>query len=70
VNLLTCAEAKRQLEAAGFEIVETSKSGVYLPLIAELSGRFGLKLEQWLERRIENSRLDWLLWTQYHLAKA
>jgi 2-polyprenyl-3-methyl-5-hydroxy-6-metoxy-1,4-benzoquinol methylase len=70
VNLLTCAEAKRQLEAAGFQILETSKSGVYLPLIAELSGRFGLKLERWLERRIENGRLDWLLWTQYHVAKA
>jgi SAM-dependent methyltransferase len=70
VNLLSCAEAKRQLEAAGFRLLETSKSGVYIPVVAELTGRFGLKLEQWLEPRIDNSRLDWLLWTQYHLATA
>jgi SAM-dependent methyltransferase len=70
VNLLTSAKMRRQLEAAGFRILESSKSGMYVPLIAEFTGRAGLKLEQWLEKRLTGGRLDGLLWTQYYLAKA
>lgn len=70
VNLLTSAEARRQLLAAGFRIVEAWKSGVYIPLVAEFTGRLGVRLEQRLERRLDGGRLDGLLWTQYYLAEA
>jgi 2-polyprenyl-3-methyl-5-hydroxy-6-metoxy-1,4-benzoquinol methylase len=70
VNLLTEAEARTQMEAAGFRIVEAWKTGVYVPLLAELAGQTGLRLEKWLERRIAGGRLDWLLWTQYYLGRA
>jgi len=70
VNLMGAAELRRQLTAAGFQIVESLKSGVYLPLVAEFGGRAGLRFEQWLERRLDRGPLDGLLWTQYYLAKA
>ena len=70
INLLTQPEARRQLTDAGFEILETDQSGVYLPLVAEFTGRVGLKLERWIERRIKGGRLGGLLWVQYWLARA
>lgn len=70
INLLTQRNARSQLGAAGFELVETDQSGVYIPLVAEFTGRLGLKLEQWIERRIKGGRLSGLLWIQYYLARA
>jgi SAM-dependent methyltransferase len=70
VNLLTGAEARAQLRTAGFRVLEAWRSGLYLPLVAELAGRRGLRLEQWLERRLDGGRLAGLLWTQYYLAEA
>jgi hypothetical protein len=70
INLLTAAEAHRQLEAAGFEIVEFDQSGMYLPLIAELAGKAGLKFERWLEGKAAKGRLRQMLWTQYYVARA
>lgn len=67
INLLRESQVRRQLAAAGLEIVETHKSGVYLPLLAEFTGEFGLKIEQWLEQRMRGSWLDGLLWTQYYV---
>ena len=70
VNLLTAPEARRKLDRAGFQVLDSSTSGVYLPVVAELAGRAALRLEQWLERRLAGGRLDGLLWIQYHLARA
>jgi SAM-dependent methyltransferase len=70
INLLTASDARRQLEGAGFEVLESGQSGVYLPLIAEFTGRIGLKLERWIERRMIGGRLSGLLWVQYYLARA
>ena len=70
VNLLTAAQARHQLEAAGFRILESWKSGVYIPLLAEFAGGFALKLERWLEHRLAGGPLDGLLWIQYYLAEA
>jgi SAM-dependent methyltransferase len=70
VNLVPARELRLQLAGAGFRIVDSFRSGVYLPLVAEFGGRAGLRLEQWLERRLAGGRLDRLLWTQYYLAKA
>ena len=67
VNLLTPREARAQLEQAGFRVLESWATGVYLPLVAELGGRLALRLEQWLERRLAGTRLSPLLWTQYYV---
>lgn len=70
INLLTEVELKQQIDNAGFSVVEEShKSGFYLPLIAEFLGKSGLKLEQFLEQKINGGRLDWLLWTQYFVLR-
>lgn len=70
INLMTETEVKEQLHAAGFEIKESYKTGLYLPLIAEFTRHKGLKLEQRLEEKLRGGMLDWLLWTQYFVAKA
>lgn len=70
INLLTTAQVTAQIERPGFRIREHHKSGVYIPLLAEFAGNAGLRLEQWLEPRLRDSPLDWLLWTQYFVAEA
>ncbi len=70
VNLMTAAEARRQLLEAGFEIRESHKSGLYVPVLAEAGGEWGRRLAAWLERRLSQGPLDWLLWTQYYVAVA
>ena len=70
INLLTEKELKLQLDNAGLVILEQFKCGLYLPVVAEAMGRVGLKIEQWLEKRLRDSRFDWLLWTQCYLLKA
>ncbi|HUN60085.1 MAG TPA: methyltransferase domain-containing protein [Candidatus Binataceae bacterium] len=68
INLLTAAQAERQLTEAGFTIRERFKSGMYLPAVAEFGSNFGLRLQQWLESRLQGRRSDWMLWTQYYVA--
>jgi 2-polyprenyl-3-methyl-5-hydroxy-6-metoxy-1,4-benzoquinol methylase len=69
INLLTQAEATRQLRDAGFEIVRSAQSGVYIPVLAEIGGRAALRLEKRLERRLTGSRLSGVLWVQYYVAR-
>jgi len=68
ISLMSAREARRRLEAAGFGVERSWATGVYLPLVAELTGQAGLRLEQRLERRMSGGLLNGLLWTQYHLA--
>jgi 2-polyprenyl-3-methyl-5-hydroxy-6-metoxy-1,4-benzoquinol methylase len=70
INLLTELELKRQLDVAGFEIIEQYKCGMYIPVIAETLGQFGLRVERWIESKIRGTSLDWLLWTQCYILKA
>jgi len=69
INLMTARQVQDQLRAAGFTLAEQHKSGLYLPLLAEFGGRLGLRTAQALEKNLRGSRLDWLLWTQYYVAK-
>jgi SAM-dependent methyltransferase len=69
INLMTDVQVTEQLEGAGFRISERFKSGMYLPLIAEFMGQPGLRLELWLESKLRNGSMDWLLWEQYYIAK-
>lgn len=66
---MTSKQVIKQIKLAGFHIEESFKTGVYLPLIAELTGNWGLNLERWLEKKLRNSFFDWLLWTQYYIAQ-
>jgi SAM-dependent methyltransferase len=68
INLMTARTVARQLHDAGLEVAERHESGLYLPLVAEFGGAWGLKLEQWLERRLRGGAGRNLLWTQYHVA--
>jgi len=68
INLMTKSEVRRQLEQAGFTILETDISGVYIPGVAELLGHRALRIEQGLEGRMRNTRLEGLLWTQFAIA--
>jgi SAM-dependent methyltransferase len=69
INLLTRAEIERQLGEAGFEICERHAGGLYVPILAEFFGPWGLRLQRSLERRLRDGQLEQLLWTQYYVAK-
>lgn len=69
INLMSERQVTGQLRAAGFTIRERHKSGVYLPMIAELLGKTGLWIEQRLEPRMRGGIFDGLLWTQYYIAE-
>lgn len=70
INLMTETQVRGQLDAAGFSIVEHHKSGMYLPLIAEFTGGYGLSMEKFMEKNLLKGPLGWLLWTQYYIARA
>jgi len=67
INLMTEKQLTQQLHSTGFKIIESHKSGLYLPIIAEILGKLGLHLEIYLESRIINSPLNNFLWTQYYI---
>lgn len=69
INLITARTLTRALENEGFVVRERHKSGMYLPLFAELGGNATLKLEQWLEAKLNGGPLSWMLWTQYYVAQ-
>jgi 2-polyprenyl-3-methyl-5-hydroxy-6-metoxy-1,4-benzoquinol methylase len=69
INLLTEAQVRAQIQAAGFRVESHYKLGLYLPFIAEFTGEKGLRLLKWLEGKMRDSRLAWLLWTQCYLLK-
>jgi len=70
INLLTEKDLKKQLNEAGFVILEEFKCGLYFPVVAETLGQIGLKIERWLEKKIKGSALDGMLWTQCYVLKA
>src|SRR5579863_875909 len=59
INSMTAGETERQLRQAGFRIRERYKSGMYIPLVAEFTGDRGRRFEEWLERRLRGSPMDW-----------
>jgi SAM-dependent methyltransferase len=68
INLMTKEMLRDQLEQAGFAISETHTSGVYIPGIAESFGNRALRIERAVERRVHETRLDGVLWTQFVIA--
>jgi len=70
ISLMTERQMTHALQAAGFHIRQSFKSGLYLPLMAEFAGSIGLRLERSLEGRLRDGLLSWMLWTQYYVAQA
>jgi len=70
VSLMTARQMTRALESAGFHIRQRFKSGLYLPLVAEFGGISGMRFERWLEERLRDGPLSWMLWTQYYVAQS
>jgi 2-polyprenyl-3-methyl-5-hydroxy-6-metoxy-1,4-benzoquinol methylase len=70
INLMTATTIQRQLTSAGFEIIERHKSGLYMPLLAELGGASAAHFLKTAGHKIQDSSLSWLLWTQFYLARA
>ena len=70
INLLTENECLKQINTAGFAIIERYKAGLYLPFIAEFLGSAGVSFERWLEARINDSPFDFALWTQYYVLRS
>ncbi|MGH8013947.1 MAG: class I SAM-dependent methyltransferase [Candidatus Binataceae bacterium] len=70
INLLNEYEAVRWIEAAGFTITTRYKSGMYIPVLAEFGGEAGMRCERRLENWVRGRALDWMLWTQYYVARA
>jgi 2-polyprenyl-3-methyl-5-hydroxy-6-metoxy-1,4-benzoquinol methylase len=68
INVMTKGTLRKQLRQAGFTILETYASGVYVPVLAELLGDRALRIEKVLEHRFRSSRWDGFLWTQYVIA--
>ena len=71
ISLRSYSEFTAAISACDFEVIEHQKFGLYLPLIAEFGGKTGGRFLEWLEDRVRNSSLSWMLWTQaYVLRKA
>jgi SAM-dependent methyltransferase len=70
INLLTRGQLRRQIAAAGFEIVEHEVFGFYLPAVAEFGGRAGARLLSSLGRMLARLPvLSGLLWTQGYVLR-
>ncbi len=70
INLLTERQARRQFEGAGLAVEESGKTGLYLPVLAEVGGEPVRRLEAWLAGYLHPGPLDCLLWTQCYVARA
>ncbi|WOJ97640.1 class I SAM-dependent methyltransferase [Congregibacter brevis] len=64
INVLSTAQLKAQIASADLVVVKEERLGFYLPVIAEFGGRWGQGLLVAIDRAIQNSRFQGLLWTQ------
>ena len=64
INRMTRSQLGKQIERAGFEVIEQDNIAFYLPVIAEFFGETGTKICQWFARNLAGTRLASLLWTQ------
>jgi len=69
INLMSARRLAGKLTRIGFTIIETHKSGLYLPGLAEIPAQAPQKIAAALNARISGTRLDFLLWTQFFVAR-
>lgn len=70
VNRLTRTALRKQIETAGFEVVERYDVALYLPVVAEFGGSVGARFCRWGADVLRRSDfLSHLLWTQCWVLK-
>lgn len=69
INLMTAREMRRRLAESGFRIIEEHKLGVYIPFLAEFSGKLGVNVARRLEPWLRSGILSWMLWTQCYVLR-
>lgn len=69
INLISSPKLSEKLTRTGFIIKETYKSGLYLPGLAEIPAHVPQKIAAALNRRLCGTRLEFLLWTQFFVAR-
>ncbi len=69
INLVANRKLESKLAQSGFTILETHKSGLYLPGLAEIPARWPQKMLARLNNGLTGTRLDFLLWTQFFVAR-
>ncbi len=69
INLMTTAKLTKKLQSAGFTIIKTHSSGLYLPGLAEIPLPASMQAAAWLNARLCETKLSFLLWTQFFVAK-
>jgi SAM-dependent methyltransferase len=69
ISLMTEGELRGALADAGLAVEEAEKTGLYLPVVAEVGGERARRLAARIEHRLRGTRLDGLLWTQMYLAR-
>lgn len=70
INLLSGRTLQNQLTCIGFEIIERHTSGLYIPLFSEFCGEWAVNVQKRVEKKIRGTCLEFLLWTQYYVARA
>jgi ubiquinone/menaquinone biosynthesis C-methylase UbiE len=69
INLMSSRRLHEKLVKSGFDIVESHKSGLYLPGLAEIPARASRNIAAALGAKIAGTKLDCLLWTQFFVAQ-
>ena len=64
INSMRRQDLVAQIHAAGFEIVQSTNLGLYIPGLAEWGGTFGQRIAAWLEKRVSRRWAHHVLWTQ------
>lgn len=69
ISVMRASELTDLLRSHGFEILNSQYFGLYMPLIAEFGGSWGMSQLKRLEQTVQSSGATGLLWTQLHVAR-
>ncbi|EAQ96531.1 class I SAM-dependent methyltransferase [Congregibacter litoralis] len=69
INLLSAAQLKTQCTAAGFVVRKQARMGFYLPILGEFGGNWGQRFLAAIDRKLQGSRFEAVLWTQCYLLR-
>lgn len=69
ISLCSARRFQSLLRECGLQVVEESKFGLYVPLVAELGGNAGGRMIAALEARMGRPVFDWMLWTQAYVLR-
>jgi ubiquinone/menaquinone biosynthesis C-methylase UbiE len=67
ISLKTCGQFRTALLRSGFNILREEKFGLYVPIVAEFLGDISGRVIEVMERRVRDTALDWMLWTQAYV---